>query len=416
MRAFICGVLALAAPCALAQAPSTWSVTLDIPGRGEVRSVAIASNGDIVVGGYVDRGEESVQASELDGLLARYAPNGQLLWERRIGGEFRDEVAALEIAPDGSIFVAGPRDVQLRQSIQDAASYVSRYAADGSLIWSTPFDDPDGPQVWLTSLRLLDSGSLLVAGGKKFSWSGDHDAYIALVNDAGERIWQQWPAPYPDGVNPNVPGKSMTVRSASGGHLYQEHGRLSRLTSDNKIELIATQPDMVGPLAARCIVVELERGHRTEDTCGPMNDYAMHMTVASFPFTASRAGAVATGDGVVRKYDDAGNVVWEFAPLSDDGDGFNAAAPTSDGGVVVVGYRLHGRTAERHNWDGVLVRLDKYGNELWRREFDAGKRDELTDLALLSDGSIIAVGYTTPEGSDIWKPWIMRLNPEGQLE
>lgn len=415
MRTILVALALVAAPHAQAQDSSqTWSVTLDIPGRGEVRALAIGDNGDIVVGGYVDRDKESVQASELDGWLARYSPDGRLIWEHRIGGEFRDEVAALQIAPDGSIYVAGPRDIQLRQSIQDSASYVSRYAANGALIWSTPIDDPEGLQVWLTSARLLDNGSLLVAGSLRHGWANS-DAYIALFSSEGEQLWHEWPPAYPEGVNPNVPGKAITIRTASGDYNVQEHGRLGRLAADT-VELIATQPDMAGPLPARCIVVDLEWGNRADDDCGPMDDFAMHMTPASFPFTASRTGDVGTGDGRVRKYNDASDVVWEYAPVTDDGDGFHAAAPTPDGGVVVAGYRLHGRSVERHNWDGVLIRLDNDGKLVWRQEFGAGKRDEITKLALLPDGSIVAVGYTTLADADVWKPWIMRLNSDGKLK
>lgn len=420
MRLLVAAVAGLAvavSSTAVAQTSTpTWSVTLDIQGRGQITELAIADNGDIVVGGYVDRGEESVQASKLDGWLARYAPNGKLLWEHRIGGEYRDEVNGLAIAPDGSIYVAGGSDIQLRQSIQDNASFVSRYAADGSLIWTTAIDDPDGTQVWLTSLQLLDNGSALVMGSLRNSWGSGSDAYVAMISKDGERLWQQWPPEYPEGVNPVAPGKTFVVRSANGSVVAQENGRLGRFRPDDTIELIATQPDMGGPLPARCLVVGLQDGHRSDDSCGPMDDIAMHMTRASAPFTASRRGDVATGDGVVRKYDDDGEMLWEFTSSIDDGDGFHAAAPTPDGGAVVVGYRLHGRTVERHNWDGVLVRLDRDGKQVWRREFDAGKRDELQNVAMLPDGSIIAVGYTTPPGADIWRPWLMRLNPEGRLE
>jgi uncharacterized delta-60 repeat protein len=415
MRTILAVLALVAAPHAQAQGPSqTWSITLDIPGRGEARALAIADNGDIVVGGYVDRDKESVQASELDGWLARYSADGHLIWEHRIGGEFRDEVATLQIAPDGSIYIAGPRDIQLRQSIKHTASYVARYAAEGVLIWSTQVNDPDGPQVWLTSSRLLDDGSLLVAGGLVHAWARS-DAYVALFSAEGEQMWHEWPPEYPEGVDPNAPDKTRFIRTASGDRRVQEHGRLGRLTSDT-VELIATQPDMIGPLPARCIVVDMEWGNRADEDCGPMDDFAMHMTPASFPFTASRTGSIANGDGRVRKYNDAGEMVWEYAPATDDGDGFHAAAPAPDGGVVVAGYRLHGNSVDRHNWDGVLIRLDKDGKLVWRREFDAGKRDELTEVALLPDGSIVAAGYTTPADADIWKPWVMRLNSEGQLE
>jgi len=416
MRALVCGLLALAAPCALAQTPSsTWTVTLDIPGFGAVQHLAIAKNGDIVVGGHVDRGEASVQASRYDGWLARYSADGALIWENRIGGEYRDEVAGLAVAPDGSIYVAGPQDIRLTQSIQDTASYVARYAADGTLMWHSPIDDPDGPQVWLTSLRLLDSGSLLAAGSMKWAWGVQSDAYVALVNASGERMWQQLPAPYEDDAE--LVALARNGRALQGvSTVVQQHGRLGRIASDNTVELFATYPSMDGPQPARCVVIELEYGHRADAPCGPMDDLAINMNRAAAPFTAGRNGGFGTGDGYVRKYDEAGLVVWEFAPPSDDGDGFNAVAPTADGGVVAAGYRLHGNDVMRHNWDGVLVKLDRSGNLEWRREFDGSARDELNDVGVLEDGSIVVAGYTTPVGSDVWKPWIMRLNPEGQLE
>ena len=417
MRLAAALVAALIAPIASAQQPApTWSVTLDIPGRGEIRELAIADNGDIVVAGYIDRGEESIQASKLDGWLARYAPDGKLLWERRIGGEYRDEVSGLAIAQDGSIYISGPQDVRLTQLIKRSASYVSRYAGDGTLMWNTSVDAPDGPQVWLTSLRLLDDGSALVAGGMRWSWEGtDSEAYVARISATGERLWQQWPPPFEES---DVSAGADTTRALSRDvtSIVQQHGRLGRLGPGNTVELIATYPSLDGPTPVRCVPIDLEYGHRIEGECDPVDGLNMRVTPTSAPFAAGRTGGYAIGDSVVRKYDGDNNIAWEFAPVSDDGDGFNSAAATPDGGVLSVGYRLHGRMAERHNVDGVLVRLDQNGSLVWRREFDGGARDELTNVAVLNDGSIIVTGYKTPPGSDVWKPWIMRLNSEGRLE
>lgn len=417
MRLVVAMVAALIAPMASAQQPPpTWSVTLDIPGRGEIRELAIADNGDIVVAGYIDRGVESIQASKLDGWLARYSADGALIWEKRIGGEYRDEVAGLAIAPDGSIYIAGPQDIRLTQSIKHSASYVSRYTGDGTLMWHTSIDAPDGPQVWLTSMRLLDDGSALVVGGMRWSWEGtDSEAYVARISATGERLWQQWPAPYEnDAELAALARNGQTFRGLAS--IVQQHGRLGRIGSDNTVELFATYPSMEGPSPARCVVIELAYGHRSDAACGPMDDLAINMNRAAAPFTAGRNGGVGTGDGYVRKYDEAGQVVWEFAPPSDDGDGFNAVTSSADGGAIAAGYRLHGNDVFRHNWDGLLLKLDRAGNLEWQREFDGGARDELNGVAELDDGSVIVVGYTTPNGSDVWKPWIMRLNPDGQLE
>ena len=85
------------------------------------------------------------------------------------------------------------------------------------------------------------------------------------------------------------------------------------------------------------------------------------------------------------------------------------------GGVVGVGFVVESGKIEMHNWDGLIIKLDAGGAELWRRTIGGSRRDEFTGVVAASDGSMFVAGYTGSQGQDDWAPWLMHLSSTGEL-
>lgn len=82
-------------------------------------------------------------------------------------------------------------------------------------------------------------------------------------------------------------------------------------------------------------------------------------------------------------------------------DLFADAAVTSDGGVVTVGitFSPEGRsaTASETATCGIIAKYNEKGKLQWSKLFDGDESVTFEDVAVLSDGSIIVVGYTSAE-------------------
>lgn len=90
-----------------------WSTVVSGPGYDDVAGVAVAPNGDILLGGTftgdlkllgVTRG---TSRGDSDGYVAKLSRSHELLWVNQIGGAGRDRVDALAVDSSGSVLVIG---------------------------------------------------------------------------------------------------------------------------------------------------------------------------------------------------------------------------------------------------------------------------------------------------------------------
>jgi hypothetical protein len=121
------------------------------------------------------------------------------------------------------------------------------------------------------------------------------------------------------------------------------------------------------------------------------------------------------GDPIVSRLDSAGQEVWQRTFKTVDGDGFASIAATADGGVVGVGHRVKGKV-DRDNWDALVVKFGADGEVRWKEVLGSDRRDQLTTVVALPDGSIVAGGLTAAQQCDEWCPWLLRLAPDGALK
>ncbi len=115
----------------------------------------------------------------LDAALIKTDPNGQLQWQRSIGGGGNDDGRCLFVLPDGDMLGA------VRKSVGSSGSNILlfKYDAGGVLTWEKEFDfglsdDPQG-------LRVLPDGSCIVA------IASDGAMRLLRVDASGQQIWTQ---------------------------------------------------------------------------------------------------------------------------------------------------------------------------------------------------------------------------------
>ncbi len=91
-----------------------WAKRAGGPDRDVGTSLATFPDGSSVVVGYFwetitfkSGGPQLSSAGSLDGFLARYDPDGELVWAKRIGGSRLDEVTSVAALGSGSVLIAG---------------------------------------------------------------------------------------------------------------------------------------------------------------------------------------------------------------------------------------------------------------------------------------------------------------------
>ncbi len=142
-------------------------------------AVAVDSNGSIYVGGQTS----SAGAGSYDGLLVKLGPDGRIQWAVAIGGPSADAIQAIKPCPDGSVIFAG-NTMSAGAGKYDA--FVGKYVPGQGIAWLIIFGGPDNDFPY--GLDIAPNGDIYVAGYTYSYITGDQgkgDAFVAVIKEGG---------------------------------------------------------------------------------------------------------------------------------------------------------------------------------------------------------------------------------------
>jgi len=114
----------------------------------------------------------------------------------------------------------------------------------------------------------------------------------------------------------------------------------------------------------------------------------------------------AGGDAWFGKVDASGKLVAEYVPATEVGGDLYRVVPRPGGGALMVGVYNPTESGVSHGW---VVAVDDAGKELWQQRLGEGSYHYLTDLAVLGDGTLLAVGAFK---GTTYRTWFVRLKPD----
>ncbi len=311
-----------------------WDARYDgFGGYDRVRAVAIHSDGGAVVAG-----ESESAAADYDYATIRYNAAGEHLWTARYDGpgNGRDIPAALVLDGQGNIYVTGGSAGSGTQ--QDWATL--KYSPQGLLQWAARFNTADDADDDAVDLAVDDSGNVYVAGIGE-GYGTRQDIAVVKYNPQGQEIWSDH---YngPGGAD-DVPN---AVRIASSGDIYVT-GRSWSVETLYDFTVIRYTPQ------GTRIWLERFNGPQGYDwpngTVLDANDNLYMTGFTNGPHAA---------DYFTVKVNPSGNLLWSitYSGPGANTDIGNGIALGSDGGVYVTGSGwLQG------NWDYVTVKYSQTG-------------------------------------------------------
>jgi hypothetical protein len=130
-----------------------WQRSLGAAGTGEGAAVTIAANGDIVVAGTVSGAFSGSDDSQTDMLVARFTANGTQSFATAIRKVGNESATAVAVGDDGSLYVAG------RASTGGGDAVIVKLDATGKIQEKRTIDS--GGSDTITALAIDGSGDLL---------------------------------------------------------------------------------------------------------------------------------------------------------------------------------------------------------------------------------------------------------------
>jgi hypothetical protein len=313
-------------------------------------------------GGYIGIGqtdEEGGSASDI--LVIKIDSDGEYIWQRIIGTKNKyDTGICVEETDDGYLIGGG-----LFEGNQQR--YMAKLDYEGEFIWQHLYENERNGMI--RGIDVLENGDIVTTGYKNSVQSGfifiadNCDGYIMKTDAEGNVIWEK------------------SISAPQGAKVREE------LNGDGFV--ICTTIWMNDPIK-------------------PEDFYLI-------------------------KTDSDGEEYWNKNYGGDSDEHCYDFDLAKDGGYILGG---HTRSPSYGvvNWDFLMMKIDSEGNEEWHRTFGQPRgydpnfiHDEAYGVRQTTDGGYVIVGGTGDEhnysesgslygASDIWKVFLVKVNPDGETE
>lgn len=153
-----------------------------VAGHAEGSQTLAAANGDAIATGHKYFGGET----GYDLWLARLTPAGDILFDRTYGNDVLDAGTALVATPDDGVLVVG---AAAPRRIGRSNAWVVRFDAAGEIIWDRTFGGGRSDLAW-AALALGEDGYVALASTAS-QGQGSTDAWLIRLSGDGTVLWER---------------------------------------------------------------------------------------------------------------------------------------------------------------------------------------------------------------------------------
>ena len=166
-----------------------WARTLGAAGSAEGASIALNSNGDVVVAGSVEGAlGDTTELGGSDSLVSKFSADGVEQWTKRFGGNKDDSATAVSVGADGTIYVAGQTSAPLGGVVNAGKSdgYLRALDGDGNVVYTRAAGASAGEDS-AQSIAQASDGGLIIAS--EVDGRAVLTKYAAGDDGTGAAVW-----------------------------------------------------------------------------------------------------------------------------------------------------------------------------------------------------------------------------------
>ena len=94
-------------------------------------------------------------------------------------------------------------------------------------------------------------------------------------------------------------------------------------------------------------------------------------------------------------------------------DGITDVKVLPDGSIIAVGYTY---SFSAGWYDALVMKLNPDGSVAWAKTYGGSEKDNAWSVAIAPNGDIIVAGYTGSFGAGGWDFWVLRLDANGNVK
>ena len=333
-------------------------------------------------GGYIVSGEtESYGVGTIDFWLVKTDAEGNEQWNRTFGGEDIEEVTSFRKTLDGGYIMAGTTRPLVTGSYD---MWLVKTDAEGIEQWNRTFGGEDYDTT--PSVRQASDGGYIIAGKTGSYGVGSDDFWLIKTDPEGTEEW-----------NRTFGGESYDwlysfQQTFDGGYIL---GGATHLFGNGSFDFLLVKTDNNG----------IELWNRTFG--GKENVIAY---IASSVQQTPDGGFILAGvtdstnsfDCWLAKTDSEGEEVWNRTFGYDEDNIPHFILQTPDGGYIIAG---KAGSEEINSYDLWVVRTDADGHEQWETTLGGPGHDMAKFVLLAPDGDLVVAGdkdTLSDQGTDFW--------------
>ena len=348
-----------------------WANNIGGSSNDEIVSVTATSDGGCIAGGYF-QGMISIgnivlaNSGNNDGIVIKYNSEGKVEWAKNVGGSGYDYIQSVSATSDGGCIAGGyfasstikVDELELTNnstvSINPYDGLLIKYTSEGKVEWARNIGGNDYD--YIQSVFVTNDGGIIVGGyfasstlqidNELLSNKGETDGLVIKYDNTGEVEWAKSIGGTRDDYINSV------IETSDGGVLIGGYFKSNTVQIDNK--------------------------------------------------TLSNSSISGSYDGLIVKYNNAGEVEWTNNIGGSDNDEIRSVAESVDGGYIVGGYYASstiqlGSEILTNNGslgnDGLLIKYTNNGIIEWVKNIGGSSNDYVETVIETYDGRDIAGGY-----------------------
>ena len=368
----------------------------------------------------------NIYNNKTEAFVAKFSPNGELLWSTFLGGSYWDTCYAIAVGSDGSCYVIGEtysNDFPTLNAYNSTYGgfldvFITKFSSSGSLLWSTYFGGNDYDRC--RGVAVASDGSCYITGSTQSSdfptksaydssYNGGlyGDAFVAKFSASGSLLWSTF-------LGGNNWDYGLCIAVASDNSCY-----LSGFTYSNDFPTLNAYDSTFEGIDAFVTKFSASGVIQWSTFLGGSNlDKGIGITTASngycyitgftyssdFPTKNAFDESINGDDDVfITKFSSRGYLLWSTFLGGSDSDCGHDIAVRGDDSCLVVGQTTSDDfpmlNAYNSTYDGssdaFVVKFNSGGSLLWSTFLGGSDSDNGKGIAVASDGSCYVTGDTS---------------------
>ncbi|HEX6426536.1 MAG TPA: SBBP repeat-containing protein, partial [Niastella sp.] len=171
---------------------TTWTRTINRSNSDQANAVIATTDGGYIVAGETNNSNNSF-VTQKDWWLIKLKSNGDTAWTKVMGTDKHEFVNGMAATPDGGFVIIGLYDDSIN-NVQDML--MAKFTSDGNVIWQKKLGGAGADNGLAVSVD--SKGYIFVAGVTSSNNSGDvgsnhgeNDSWVIKLNSNGDIVWSK---------------------------------------------------------------------------------------------------------------------------------------------------------------------------------------------------------------------------------